>query len=155
MTQNNKQSDEVDDILTSCVDTYTHAKARIEAKQSLQEWADKQVVAYRNKISGSADRPLSAEPEVVKQPVPCPKCGAEKYADWTLYPHQLYNQYMPGGVGHYCFPCFCKIVTDFDKQVVAARIDELQKGCMWASEYDKYAVRRIAELKSGSTPKEE
>ena len=56
-------------------------------------------------------RPLSAAPEIVKQPVPCPRCGAEGYANWTLYPHQLYNSYMPGGIGHYCFPCFCVIVA--------------------------------------------
>jgi hypothetical protein len=56
-------------------------------------------------------RPLSDAPEIEKQPVACPGCKAESYADWTLYPHQLYNSYMPGGIGHYCFPCFCKIVA--------------------------------------------
>ena len=57
-------------------------------------------------------RPLSAPPEVIKQPVPCPRCGAKEYPDWTLYPHQVYNSYMPGGIGHYCFPCFAAIVSE-------------------------------------------
>lgn len=57
-------------------------------------------------------RPLNAPPLIVKQPVPCPRCGAEEYADWWLYPHQVYNAIMPGGTGHYCLPCFCAVVVE-------------------------------------------
>lgn len=71
---------------------------------------ERAIVAYRDKVSTDG-RPLSAAPLMVRQPVPCPGCGAEEYADWTLYPHQLYNAYMPGGIGHNCFPCFAKLVV--------------------------------------------
>jgi len=71
---------------------------------------DAMVAEHINK-SSTGGRPLDATPLVIKQPAPCPGCGAEEYADWFLYPHQVYNQYMPGGVGHYCFPCFAKIAA--------------------------------------------
>lgn len=66
-------------------------------------------LAYRDKMS-TAGRPLGATPLIEKMPVPCPGCDAEEYADWFLYPHQVYNAVFPGGVGHYCLPCFCEVL---------------------------------------------
>lgn len=91
------------------------AISKIEAL--LVEKIDQAIVEYRDRTSTDG-RPLNAKPLIIKQPVPCTGCGAEEYADWTLWPHQLYNKYQPGGVGHYCFPCFAEIVQKREKNDV-------------------------------------
>lgn len=82
-----------------------------ELLQLIKQNREATIAEYIHKTS-TGDRPLSAPPLLVKQPVPCPRCGAEEYADWWLYPHQVYNSYMPGGIGHYCFPCFAQMVVE-------------------------------------------
>lgn len=78
---------------------------------SKQKAVDEAVTVYRDRVSTDG-RTLSESPLIIEQPVPCPKCGATHYADWYLYPHQVYNAVMPGGVGHYCLQCFCEILLN-------------------------------------------
>lgn len=77
--------------------------------QQLADHDAKLITAYIDKFSTNG-RPLSAPPLIKKMPVPCSDCGAEEYADWFIYPHQVYNAVFPGGVGHTCLPCFSKRV---------------------------------------------
>lgn len=79
-----------------------------EAKSAILKHEDEAIIAYRDKITTDG-RPLKAKPLIVEQPVPCTGCKAKEYADWTLLPHQVYNSIIPGGVGHYCFPCFAEL----------------------------------------------
>jgi hypothetical protein len=79
-----------------------------------------QIAAYRDRTS-TGGRPLSAPPNIVKMPVPCTTCGTEEYADWFLYPHQVYNAVYPGGVGHDCLPCFCERLLSDDEVVASLR----------------------------------
>lgn len=99
-------------------------KVKVEIEALIDSEIDKAVVNYRDE-SSTGNRPLSAPPLIIKQPVPCPRCGAEEYADWFLYPHQVYNSYMPGGIGHYCFPCFAIISNqDHIQSEVERKVEE-------------------------------
>lgn len=84
-------------------------------KKTVDGAVDDAIIEYIKKVS-TDNRPLDAEPLVKKMPVPCPDCGAEEYYDWYLYPHQVYNQFMPGGIGHFCFPCFAKRAVELHTQ---------------------------------------
>ena len=92
----------------------------------LTQFKEQGAIEFRDKLS-TGGRPLDAKPEIIKQPVPCPRCGAEEYADWSLYPHQVYNSYMPGGIGHYCFPCFAAIVSGLDQFKERAKLEGAQE----------------------------
>lgn len=98
------------------VDEDTWIMDRIMAliQKDRREAVNQAVVEHIDRVSTNG-RPLSAPPLIIRQPTPCPRCKLQDYADWTLYPHQLYNSYMPGGIGHYCFPCFCKVVVEATK----------------------------------------
>jgi hypothetical protein len=111
----------IDDLTLACFNVDDPADANQyplqaieEAKDEIEEYGREQreagEVAFIKRFS-TDNRPLSAPPELIEQPVPCTGCKATHYANWSLLPHQIYNAYMPGGVGHYCFPCFAALVT--------------------------------------------
>lgn len=93
------------------IEEYHANKFYDDLMSTYHDAASAEVEAYRDKMS-TEGRPLDAAPLPTKQPVPCPHCGAKEYVGWMLWPHQLYNSYMPGGTGHYCFPCFCLIIAN-------------------------------------------
>lgn len=108
----------------------TDAKAYI--MQLIAEARDQGGIEFRDRLS-TGGRPLSAEPLIEEQPVPCPECGAEKYAGFAMYPHQIYNAVYPGGSGHPCVPCFAKRVLANPEPFLA----ETHKGYVPKSKTDR------------------
>lgn len=58
--------------------------------------------------------------------IPCEDCGSTTFLEWSLLPHELFNEVCAGGNGYLCFDCFCKRkLEDFISQKVReARVDE-------------------------------
>lgn len=78
-----------------------------------QEYSDREITRYKKQAS-TGGRPLNSEPLIVEHPVPCQGCGDKHFADWYLYPHQVYNSICPEGTGYYCLPCFAEKVQKYD-----------------------------------------
>lgn len=121
MTDTNTELDRILEIviyIDSGINMNTVYANRKKARAAINQLIDKKIVEYRDHVT-TQGLPLSAEPPKVTN-VPCTGCGTKEYAAWTLLPHQVYNQYMPGGTGHYCFPCFAKKVIGLDQLLLKA-----------------------------------
>lgn len=126
-------------------------RARKAILTHLDKIIDQAIVAYRDRVS-TDNRPLSAPPLVKKMLVPCPDCKAEEYYDWYLYPHQVYNSFMPEGIGHYCFPCFCKRVVGLSNELIKAKTEAYKTGYLEGAvtTYNEYTAQ-LAQLNPTET----
>jgi len=120
-TEHNKElDDKLMELLPGITDV-EHIKITrlIEARE--QTIKAEAVQEYRDKIS-TGGRPLSAEP-LIDSGATCSDCG-NKFADWSLLPHQVFNAVCPGGAGFLCLPCFAARLCDDDEAISKLREKE-------------------------------
>lgn len=69
---------------------------------------------------------MTPEQEVTIHDTPCQDCG-KIYNDWTLLPHELFNETCPDGAGILCFPCFVNRTSYIKSAVREARLEDVDR----------------------------
>lgn len=67
----------------------------------------------------------------IKNGLPCEDCGLVDFKDWTLLPHEVFNETCPGGDGYLCLDCFCKRRLSHTKTTITpVNTDDIDKGVL-------------------------